>query len=465
MHPLWYTPILPLLFFVSAVGLGLAMVATESLATSWLYRRETEWDLLAGLTRAAAVVLSLFLVIRLGDLALRGKLHFLIEGSWASALFVVELLMSTIIPILLFTLPSARRRRGLLATGALMAVGGFILNRADVGGISHIPVTGQGYLPALTELSVSVGVVSGLALIFLFALERFPVWDEQPVTPDAFTPPLRDPITRSYFGGRWFSRTQMAGASWVVGVLLGIFLLETTTAEWTAPEPRPVRPARTVWAEKAPRANGPGNQFRLATEAVQVAPPAGEEALSTGPQPLLLIDGDRAGTFVLFEHKAHQQRLGQNASCEKCHHANLPLERGTPCVTCHRDMYRATDTYSHDQHVRVLGGNRSCARCHEDATEAKSRAASKPCVDCHKADLAQQTLVKAENDLPPGVAPGYRAAMHGLCVRCHVDHEKAEAVEKPYLGRCAACHRGHSPGGEELRLREGWSLNARLELP
>ena len=74
-------------------------------------------------------------------------------------------------------------------------------------------------------------------------------------------------------------------------------------------------------------------------------------------------------------------------------------------------------------------------------------------------------LVQFENDLPPGVAPGYRAAMHGLCVRCHTEHETKEAVEEPYLSRCAACHRGHSPGGEEMRLREGWQLSARLELP
>ncbi len=45
--------ILPLLFFVSAVGLGLVMVATESVVTAWLYRREAEWPLLRGLTRAA----------------------------------------------------------------------------------------------------------------------------------------------------------------------------------------------------------------------------------------------------------------------------------------------------------------------------------------------------------------------------------------------------------------------------
>ena len=49
MHPLWFSPLLPLLFLVSAVGLGLGMVAVETLVSSWLYRREAEWELLHGL--------------------------------------------------------------------------------------------------------------------------------------------------------------------------------------------------------------------------------------------------------------------------------------------------------------------------------------------------------------------------------------------------------------------------------
>jgi hypothetical protein len=265
-----------------------------------------------------------------------------------------------------------------------------------------------------------------------------------------FTPPLQDPITRTYFGRPWFGRTQLAALGWIGGALIGLFLLETTVADGKQPEPRPVRTARTVRLDKAPRIEGPGNRYQMAER---------------GIRPALLIDGDRAGTFVLFEHDAHKQRLGDQESCGKCHHANLPLERGTPCATCHQDMYRASDVYSHERHVEALGGNRSCARCHQDPTAAKTREDSAPCTDCHRKEIVEETLVRFENSLPQGIAPGYRAAMHGLCIRCHVDHEAREGVEQPYLGRCATCHRGHSPGGEELRLREGWSLNARLELP
>jgi Ni/Fe-hydrogenase subunit HybB-like protein len=34
-HPLWYSPIIYVLYFISAVGLGLMMVTLESLLSSW----------------------------------------------------------------------------------------------------------------------------------------------------------------------------------------------------------------------------------------------------------------------------------------------------------------------------------------------------------------------------------------------------------------------------------------------
>ena len=48
LHPLWYSPILPMLFLISAIALGLMMVMFESHFTAYLYRRKPE-------TRAAGV--------------------------------------------------------------------------------------------------------------------------------------------------------------------------------------------------------------------------------------------------------------------------------------------------------------------------------------------------------------------------------------------------------------------------
>jgi Ni/Fe-hydrogenase subunit HybB-like protein len=465
MHPLWYSPLQPLLFFVSAVGLGLVMVITESCVSAWLFRREGEWPLLRGLTRAAAVVIGLYLALRVGDLAARGQLHHVLEPSWISLLFVVEIAMSALIPILLFTLPPARGQSWAVATGAIFGVAGFILHRADVGGIAHIPITGQPYLPALTEIVISLGLVAAMTLIFLFFVERFPVWEEPPPIPDHFTPPIPDPVSRSYFGGYWFSRAHLAAISWIVGAVIGVALLELTTADADPTRNTPVRSARAVAALRVASSGQPSSRLVLLGDSEVAAElPAG---LATG----LLIDGDRRGVAVLFDHQRHQDRLGGQASCGRCHHRNLRLDRGTPCSVCHADMYRCTDTFDHQLHVTALGNNSSCIRCHDNPEAPKTREHATPCLECHAADVIDcfteerhpcvahthqgevactachdsATLTGGGGDSSHrarcGVAPGYRLAMHGLCIECHCVHQAEVGAKDPHMTRCGCCHR------------------------
>ena len=87
--------------------------------------------------------------------------------------------MSAIAPILLFSLPQTRGKPWAITWGAVLSVAGFILHRADVGGISHMAVTGEAYVPALSELAISLGVVSLMAVIFLFFVEHLQVWEDQ----------------------------------------------------------------------------------------------------------------------------------------------------------------------------------------------------------------------------------------------------------------------------------------------
>src|SRR5205085_8306632 len=63
-YPLWYTPILPLLFYVSAIAVGLAMTIFESWHSSHAFGRALELPLLASLARVLAVILSVYLLIR-----------------------------------------------------------------------------------------------------------------------------------------------------------------------------------------------------------------------------------------------------------------------------------------------------------------------------------------------------------------------------------------------------------------
>jgi Ni/Fe-hydrogenase subunit HybB-like protein len=90
VHELWYSPILPVLFFVSAAALGLMMVTLEGFFSSFVYRRRMELELFSGLGKAAAVILWVYLGIRIGDLVWRGVLPGAIDGSWQSVLFLAS---------------------------------------------------------------------------------------------------------------------------------------------------------------------------------------------------------------------------------------------------------------------------------------------------------------------------------------------------------------------------------------
>jgi len=459
MHPLWFSPLLPLLFLVSAVGLGLGMVTVESLVSAWLYRREAEWDLLRGLARAATAVLVAYFALRLGDLVWRGEIGRAFDGSWFAVLFWIEMLLSTILPVALFLRSRAGDGRWAIAWGSFLMLAGFVLHRADVGGISHIAVTGQVYVPALTEVAVSLGIVSGLGLIFLFFVENLKVWEEPPEPSDHFTPAAVDPVSSQYFGSPWLGEGQRAALAVICGVVVGIGLLELQIATRQQTEARPIDPPRSVAVEVSPGTDGRGHSFAVVSP---TAATAMTEALTGDArlQDAILIDSGGEGRFVLFPHAAHQRRLGAEASCAQCHHRNVPLDRATSCSHCHRDMYRWTDTFDHARHVVAHDQSRSCTVCHADRRAARSRSGSRPCASCHMPTPPHATRVRVTRDGAPGMAPGYERAMHGLCESCHREQEKDLAATDRSLSRCSACHRNEFASDTEMRQRSPFAVVA-----
>jgi Ni/Fe-hydrogenase subunit HybB-like protein len=440
LHPLWYSPLLPLLFLVSAVALGLAMVCSESIVSAWLFHREPEWEPIGGLTRAAAVVLALYLALRIGDLAVRRQLHHLFSGSWFAGLFLLELAISAVVPLIVFSLPSARRDRRAMTVGAFLSVAGFVMYRVDAGGLSHVSATGEGYFPSLTELTMSLGVVAAMGLIFLFFVEHLRVWEEPPKPKAHFRPALADPTSAVRVRAPWLGGTQRAALAWTVGAVLGFGLVEARVAHRSTTRPFPVAVSRSVAVTRIPGLGGGPARLLLATGAP--TPPPGLQA-----ELALLVSNSTADEGVLFAHAAHQARLGAAlASCDHCHHRNFPSDRGTPCSACHRDLYTATDTFDHERHVAATGRNDGCVLCHVGGDTARTRTGSTPCDTCHARDVRPLAQLTRTASLPPGIAAGYRDAMHGLCIGCHHREDLRRGEPAARRSRCTFCHRSARPG-------------------
>jgi Ni/Fe-hydrogenase subunit HybB-like protein len=86
LHPLWYSTILPLLFLISAVGLGMMMLIAESHFTAYLYRRKPETGTLEALAAAARWPLLAYLLVRFAYLAIRRQLSGLNAADWRAGL-------------------------------------------------------------------------------------------------------------------------------------------------------------------------------------------------------------------------------------------------------------------------------------------------------------------------------------------------------------------------------------------
>jgi Ni/Fe-hydrogenase subunit HybB-like protein len=178
LHPLWYTQLLPLLFLLSAVGGGLGMTIVESHLSGRAFGRKLEMELLEPLGRAMAVVLGIYGVLRLQVCYRNGSLAGLARPGYEESLFLLELGMGVVVPVVLLLLGRVRRsERGLVVVGFL-AVLGFVLNRLNVSVTGMERAAGVRYLPSWMEIAVSAGLVAVGFAAFALAARYLSIFEE-----------------------------------------------------------------------------------------------------------------------------------------------------------------------------------------------------------------------------------------------------------------------------------------------
>ncbi len=186
LHPLWYTPLLPILFWISAVSVGLAMVIFESGMSARAFGRALEFHLLQGISKVMALLLGLFVFLRLWDLGWRGSLdaafRFSGPGSWEAALFWLETLLLAA-PAFLVMLPRVRNDPQRLFASAVVVVAGFLMNRLNVSTTGLESSAGVRYFPSWMEISVTLTIVTLGLVIFRFAIRYLPIFHEEAPKP------------------------------------------------------------------------------------------------------------------------------------------------------------------------------------------------------------------------------------------------------------------------------------------
>lgn len=189
LHPLWWTPILPIMFFTSAISIGLAMIILESSLSSRYFQRGLETHLLEKLAKTIPVVLSIYLLLKFGELAYSSDLGYLFTSGGFSILFWAEILIGSVAPLVWFSIKKNRQSGNGLLTGAIILLLGMILNRFNVSWFAvkhpdplfYMPtfMSNVHYMPTLPEVSISLGIFAAGILAFGLAAKYLPVFEDE----------------------------------------------------------------------------------------------------------------------------------------------------------------------------------------------------------------------------------------------------------------------------------------------
>ena len=176
MHPLWQTPILPFLFLLSAISVGFPMVIFESMLASRSFGMKPEMELLSKLGAMTAPLLGIYLAFKMGDMFIRETFVHLTVLNTQSVMFMLEILLGVVVPLRMFLSRSVLKSPPLLFTAASLTVLGVLLNRINNFVVAYTPPYSFGsYFPSLGEVSVTVGFICILVLVYRAAVMIFPV--------------------------------------------------------------------------------------------------------------------------------------------------------------------------------------------------------------------------------------------------------------------------------------------------
>ncbi|MBF8294898.1 MAG: Reductase, NrfD-like subunit [Bacteroidetes bacterium] len=176
IHPLWQTPVLPLLFLLSAVAVGFPMVIFESLLASRSFGLKPEMHILSKLGTMVAPLLGIYLAFKLGDMVIRETFVYLLEPTTESVMFILEVALGVVLPLRMFLSRAVVRSPLWLFVASMLVILGVLLNRINNFIVAYTPpyATG-GYFPSVGEISVTVGFVALLVLVYRFLVKVFPI--------------------------------------------------------------------------------------------------------------------------------------------------------------------------------------------------------------------------------------------------------------------------------------------------
>lgn len=175
LSPLWWTGLLPLLFLISCIFIGYAIVIFEASITAQRYKIADESRILSKLSGIFPWMIGIYLIIRFADVAIRGHLGLAFRGDLMGNMFLLENLL-LLIPMGILFMPANRNNARMLFLSAISIILAGTLYRFNCYLIGFDPGVGWKYFPAAGEILVTVGIVSIEIMAFLWFIKRLPIY-------------------------------------------------------------------------------------------------------------------------------------------------------------------------------------------------------------------------------------------------------------------------------------------------
>ncbi len=187
LHPLWYSPFMPMFFFVSSMAAGASMVIFEGMLTHkglqfYMDTNHAKDAKLVTLSfgRAASFILMGYFMLKLIDMIVQNNFAYLFSGY--GILWLVEMFGFVLLPALIYAKGARDGSEHTCQIASVITVLGIIFNRFNVSIIAfnwHLPAA-ERYFPSWQEITVSVFIVTLIVTVYRFIVYHMPVLYEHP---------------------------------------------------------------------------------------------------------------------------------------------------------------------------------------------------------------------------------------------------------------------------------------------
>lgn len=187
LYPLWYSPLEPVFFFLSALCAGVAMAIFASWHSSRSLGKQLEFSLLVGLGRVLAVLLAVYLTVRALDIDHRGVFKYLFLSRKETYFFWLEIVL-LVVPMILMFQRYFHAKPFWLYVASVLTLFGFLVNRMNIAITGMERSAGVHYFPKWQELAITLGLVALAFSLFWLAVKYLPVYSTAMEVESGFHP-------------------------------------------------------------------------------------------------------------------------------------------------------------------------------------------------------------------------------------------------------------------------------------